>query len=48
MSENRQKEKPIVDYPCVDYYYNPNVECTCGGIFADTHKGYCKRRQRSK
>lgn len=31
-----------------DYYYNPNVECTCEAIFADTHRGYCKRRVRPK
>ena len=28
----------------IEYYYNPNVECTCNGIFADTHRSYCKRR----
>jgi len=28
-----------------EYYYNPNLECTCGAIFADTHRGYCKRRK---
>jgi hypothetical protein len=36
-----QKQEEIIDY-----YYNPNVECTCGAIFADTHRGYCKRRVR--
>jgi len=30
----------------MDYYYNPNVECTCEAIFADTHQSYCKRRNR--
>lgn len=34
------------DEGIIDYYYNPNLECTCEGIFADTHRGYCKRRQR--
>lgn len=32
----------------VDYYYNPNVECTCEAIFADTHRSYCRRRIRPK
>jgi hypothetical protein len=27
-----------------EYYYNPNLVCTCGAIFADTHRNYCKRR----
>ena len=30
----------------IDYYYNPNVKCTCGAIFNDTHRGYCRRRNR--
>ena len=30
----------------IDYYYNPNLECTCNAIFSDTHRGYCKRRVR--
>ena len=30
----------------IDYYYNPNVECTCNAIFNDTHKITCKRRIR--
>lgn len=30
----------------IDYYYNPNVECTCEAIFDDTHRSYCKRRIR--
>jgi hypothetical protein len=36
-----KKEKEIIDY-----YYNPNLECTCEAIFNDTHRSYCKRRQR--
>jgi len=32
----------------IDYYYNPNVECTCGAIFDDTHRISCKRRIRPK
>mgnify|MGYP003395264083 CR=1 FL=1 len=39
--ENKKEE-------IIDYYYNPNVECTCEAIFADTHGGYCKRRIRPK
>ena len=31
-----------------DYYYNPNEECTCEAIFADTHRSYCRRRCRPK
>ena len=38
--QNIQKEEKI------DYYYNPNVKCTCEAIFADTHRSYCRRRQR--
>jgi len=30
----------------IEYYYNPNVPCTCEAIFADTHRDYCKRRSR--
>ena len=30
----------------IDYYYNPDVECTCKTIFDDTHKSYCKRRKK--
>ncbi len=32
----------------IDYYYNPNLECTCEAIFADTHRAHCKRRVRPK
>jgi hypothetical protein len=32
----------------IDYYYNPNIECNCEAIFDDTHRSYCKRRQRPK
>ena len=42
---NKQKDK-IIDIK--DYYYNPNVECNCKAIFTDTHRAYCKRRQRPK
>ena len=31
-----------------DYYYNPNIECTCEAIFADTHRECCKRRNRPR
>ena len=30
----------------IDYYYNPNAECTCEAIFDDTHRNYCHRRNR--
>lgn len=30
----------------IDSYYNPNVPCTCEAIFADTHRAYCKRRNK--
>ncbi len=30
----------------VDYYYNPEFECTCGAIYADTHRSWCKTRIR--
>ena len=36
------------DHRIIDYYYNPNVECTCEGLFADTHRNHCKRRVRPK
>lgn len=36
------KEEKILNIE--EYYYNPNLKCTCGGIFADTHRSYCKRR----
>ena len=42
MTEQELKEEII------DYYYNPNVECTCEAIFDDTHRSYCKRRIRPK
>lgn len=32
----------------IDDYYNPDVECTCEAIFADTHRSYCKRRVRPR
>lgn len=32
----------------IDYYYNPNIECTCEALFADTHREHCKRRIRPK
>ena len=41
--ETKQKQEEIIDY-----YYNPNLECTCEAIFADIHRGYCKRRIRPK
>jgi len=37
-----KKEKEEI----IDYYYNPNLECTCEAIFDDTHRSYCKRRIR--
>lgn len=37
-----------VDEETIDYYYNPNVECTCKALFADTHRSYCRRRIRPK
>jgi len=37
-----------VEKEIIDYYYNPNIECTCGAIFDDTHRGWCKRRVRPK
>ncbi len=37
------KEKEIIDY-----YHNPNLECTCEAIFADTHRSYCKQRERPR
>ena len=37
------KEKEIIDY-----YYDPNVKCTCEAIFQDTHRSYCKRRNKPK
>ena len=39
MDEKTQKE-------ITDYYYNPNIECTCEALFDDTHRAYCKRRVR--
>jgi len=42
------KEKEIEEKDIIDYYYNPNLECTCEAIFDDTHRSYCKRRQRPK
>jgi len=38
---NKREEEEIIDY-----YYNPNVECTCNAIFADTHRAWCHRRHR--
>ncbi len=31
----------------IEHYYNPNVPCTCEGLFADTHRIGCKRRSKS-
>ena len=42
------KNKKIKQKEIIDYYYNPNLECTCNAIFPDTHKSYCKRRMRPK
>ena len=39
-------KKTVEQGEIIDYYYNPNVECTCEAIFADTHRSYCKRRIR--
>jgi len=44
----KMAQTKIVEEEVIDYYYNPNVECTCEAIFADTHRGYCKRRIRPK
>jgi len=41
MEKNKKELKEIIDY-----YYNPNVECTCEAIFGDTHRITCKRRKR--
>ena len=30
----------------IEYYYNPNVPCTCEALFDDTHRSYCKRRNK--
>ena len=30
----------------IEYYYNPNVPCSCEGLFADTHRNSCKRRSK--
>ena len=38
-------KKEIIEY---QYYYNPNVECTCEAIFADTHRIHCKRRNKPR
>jgi hypothetical protein len=43
MSNGKEQQSEIIDIP--SYYYNPNIECTCKAIFADTHRSYCKRRQ---
>lgn len=40
------KNKTVKEEEIIDYYYNPNLECTCESIFADTHRGYCRRRIR--
>lgn len=37
-----------MDEEIKDYYYNPNIECTCEAVFADTHRSYCKSRIRPK
>jgi len=43
------KKKKIIDkQKIIEFYYNPNVECTCGAIFADTHRNHCKRRIRPR
>jgi len=41
--KKEKKEEEIVDY-----YYNPNVKCTCPAIFDDTHRSWCHRRNRPK
>jgi len=38
----------MINNDIIDYYYNPNVKCTCKAIFADTHKGWCHRRIRPR
>lgn len=48
VNKKQAKQEEIIDNQIKDYYYNPNLECTCGAIFADTHRSYCKRRQRPK
>ena len=45
----KMKKKKIIDkQKIIEFYYNPNVECTCGAIFADTHRNHCKRRIRPR
>lgn len=41
LHKRQMKSNAIID---IEYYYNPNLECTCEAIFADTHRSYCKRR----
>lgn len=43
LGKEQKLKKEIIDY---DYYYNPNVKCTCEAIFGDAHRSYCKRRIR--
>jgi len=45
----KKKIKEVIDkQEIIDFYYNPELECTCEAIFADTHRSWCKRRQRPK
>ena len=46
--ERSTMKKVTMEQEIIDYYYNPNLKCTCEAIFDDTHRNYCKRRQRPK
>ena len=42
-SKAKQKKRKIIDF-----YYDPNLECTCEALFDDTHRSHCKRRIRPR
>ena len=44
INEKITKLKQKLRKDIIEYYYNPNVPCTCEGLFADTHRESCKRR----
>ena len=46
ITKERVKDSEVKEI--IDYYYNPNLKCTCEARFADTRRDYCHRRIRPR